>query len=123
MKNVITKVEELKNKVEELKNIGVKFDEENIKDCLKRYELKIRIKDVINLANELGLDLKKDKTKSSVSVVVSNISDIDGCHKEALKKVYQEQTPLITETLKTTNVFKEILYTLGEAVDRTRYYQ
>jgi hypothetical protein len=116
MKNIISKVEDLKN-------IGIKFDEENVKSCLVHYELKGKIREVLSLAEELGLDITKDKTKSSVSVVVSNFSDIDGCRKKVLNQVYQEQTPLIIATLKTTNIFKEILFTLGEAVDRTKYYK
>ena len=111
------------SKVEELKKIGIQFDEDNVKSCLNRYELKGQIREVLGLAKELGLDITKDKTKSSVSVVVINFLAINGCRKQVLNQVYQEQTPLIIETLKTTNIFKEILFILGEAVDRTRLYK
>jgi hypothetical protein len=111
------------SKVEELKQIGIQFDENNVKSCLNRYKLRCQIREVLSLAKELGLDITKDKTKSSVSVVVSNFSDINGCRKQALNQVYQEQTPLIIETLKTTNIFKEILFILGEAVVRSRFHR
>jgi len=119
----VEKMNHIISKVEELKKIGIQFDEDNVKSCLNRYELKSQIREVLGLAKELGLDITKDKTKSSVSVVVSNFLGINGCRKKVLNQVYQEQTPLVIETLKTTNIFKEILFILGEVVDRTRFYK
>ncbi|ELR67247.1 hypothetical protein C942_02756 [Photobacterium marinum] len=106
------------HKVDELRNIGIKFNEENVRDSLKKAEQKGLIQKTIVLAKELDLDLQKDITKTSIAIVVSNYNSIEDCHKKALMNVYHKQCKLISDTIKQNDIFLEILYILGEAVDR-----
>lgn len=105
-------------KVDELRSIGVQFDEENVRDSLKKVEQKDLIRKTIALAKELDLDLHKDITKTSIAIVAINYNSIEGCHKKALMNVYHKQCKLISDTIKQNDIFLEILYILGEAVDR-----
>ncbi|WP_217696633.1 hypothetical protein, partial [Photobacterium proteolyticum] len=64
--------------------------------------------------------LGKDATKSSVAMIAINYSRIAGCHKEAMLDVNNRQCSLTINAMKDNDIFVEILYALGEAVDRTR---
>jgi len=106
--------------INELKSIGIKFDDENIKQSLHRHQIKQRTRELIDIAKKINLDIKSDNVKVSISAIVINYDDIlkSGSLEIELVKTMSLQNPIFSKTIKKTSEFKELLYLVGDAVDR-----
>lgn len=108
--------------VKALKGIGVQFDEKNLKECLHQYEIKQRARELIDLAKKKELDLSKDIVKASIAAVIINYDDLKDDLEASMFNLMKVSDPIILKTIKKTDEFKQLLYILGEAVDRRSYY-
>ncbi|MCW8328867.1 hypothetical protein MD588_08600 [Photobacterium sp. SDRW27] len=106
--------------IEELKCMGVTFDDNNLKQCLRQYQIKQRYRELLDISKKLNLDLNSDIVKVSIATIVINYDDIieSGSLEIELMKTMSLRDPIFVKTIKKSNEFKELLYLVGDAVNR-----
>ncbi len=110
----------LMSTIKELKEIGITFDEYNLKECLHRYQTRQRSRELLDISKKINLDLSSDIVKVSIAAVVINYDDIveSGSLEMELIKTMSLRDSIFVKTIKKSNEFNELLYLVGDAVDR-----
>ncbi|ELR66816.1 hypothetical protein C942_04515 [Photobacterium marinum] len=95
-----------------LKTLGVKFDEDNLKSCLDNHLRREKVCTAILKAKELGISLEDELNRTVVAAMILSNSE-HKCFVSALDET-KNIPPLFIEAVKSTDVYSEILYVLEQ---------
>ncbi|WP_299017978.1 hypothetical protein [uncultured Photobacterium sp.] len=100
----------IQEKLNWLKMLGVKFDEDNLKVCLEGHIRREKVCTAILKAKELGISLDSEFNRATVAAMILSNSE-HKCFISELEKI-EDIPPLFVEAVKSTDVYLEMLYAL-----------